>query len=323
MRNARPNAFTLVELLVVIAVIALLIGILVPAVNGVRNQAKKSVTQTTIASIEAALETFKADQRIGGAYPPSGSDWIARGSLRVKNPYKNIGGGGNDISITGAGLLYWALVGADGLGCPGFKPTRSSTTLWAQDTDIDAGGAYEMVDRGGGVREPRVTRSGPYLNTSRVKTSVFNQQDGHFEIPAEAQTEHADRWYPMILDGFGFPILYWRADVAGQVIAGNNPDGTNAQGLRGTYHWADNSELVTGNIALKLRATATTHRLNFGGGDPLGGGGLGQFEQYIKDEKIQARNQAVRPDSYILVSPGIDGIYGSGDDIANFKHGGR
>jgi hypothetical protein len=42
------------------------------------------------------------------------------------------------------------------------------------------------------------------------------------------------------------------------------------------------------------------------------------FYEYIMDPKIEARVWPYRPDSYILISAGTDGIYGTNDDIKNF-----
>ena len=70
MRNLR-RAFTLVELLVVIGIIALLIGIGTPAIQGARNAAKNTGTANRFKDITQACELFNNDfQR----YPQSSGE---------------------------------------------------------------------------------------------------------------------------------------------------------------------------------------------------------------------------------------------------------
>ena len=42
------------------------------------------------------------------------------------------------------------------------------------------------------------------------------------------------------------------------------------------------------------------------------------FYNYITDPKVTAVDWPYRPDSYILISAGVDGLYGTNDDICNF-----
>lgn len=64
----RRTAFTLVEILVTISIIVLLIGVLLPAISSVQNNARIAHVVTDISSLEASLATFKANF---GQYPPS------------------------------------------------------------------------------------------------------------------------------------------------------------------------------------------------------------------------------------------------------------
>ena len=61
------RAFTLVELLVVIGVIAMLVGLLIVGINAAQKRAQKMNTQFLLSSISQALSRFKSDH---GYYPP-------------------------------------------------------------------------------------------------------------------------------------------------------------------------------------------------------------------------------------------------------------
>lgn len=66
------GAFTMVELLTVIAIIAMLAAMLLPALNRARQQAWETTARTMISSLEAALANYMTDY---GDYPTgAGSD---------------------------------------------------------------------------------------------------------------------------------------------------------------------------------------------------------------------------------------------------------
>ncbi len=76
-----PKAFTLIEILVVIAIIALLMTILVPVLRSARNQARAVVCQANLKQWGAVLALYTDDN--DGILPPgSGSEilWLIRGT---------------------------------------------------------------------------------------------------------------------------------------------------------------------------------------------------------------------------------------------------
>jgi prepilin-type N-terminal cleavage/methylation domain-containing protein len=61
MRNHSARAFTIIELLVVLSIIAILFGILLPAITNARNQARLSVSQTNLRNLATAHASYAAD----------------------------------------------------------------------------------------------------------------------------------------------------------------------------------------------------------------------------------------------------------------------
>lgn len=349
-RGVAGRGFTLIELLVVVVIIAILIGILVPAVGAVRRSARETASRAILGTLGTGLEMFKADGRVGGGYPPSFSDSDGTSMIpigEVANPYA---ASPTSIPITGAGLLVWALVGADQLGTPGFKvfrtdpgcPGYNQARVWSADTDAGnygdnpaCSGAYALR---ADDRRPIQPRSGPFIESSKIQLSEWTEDpdtgDSGFVIPAEREANPANmlRPYPMFLDAFGFPILYWKADAAGVQLVDyqwNDPDASGTS--RGIYHFRDNGHLLEnlpGDKPLILRPgaepslswdTAWTPTAY----DPDNPPPLGTFPRYIMNPDIRAKLAPHRADSYLLVTPGADGVYGTGDDIANFEHNGR
>ncbi|MBI5864434.1 MAG: type II secretion system protein [Planctomycetes bacterium] len=368
MRQSSNRGFTLVELLTVIAIIVLLIGVLVPAVHMAREAAKKAATKATLSTLETGIETFRADQQIGGALPPSAADYVnnqQKLTYKINNPYEPataIPPPQPTTEISGGSLLVFALLGADFLGCPGFKPFRSSSQYWSQDTSAFNGGnaanvgAYALNSNTG---VPMRSRVGPLIDASKVKVTPRNADAtseaalGRFVIDAEAKAcEEAavtrpKRDFPFFLDAWGRPILYWRADAGGTVIADRTPNQwTQAQAdLRGTYHYLDNGSLLARGTNLEADGTIGAGQLPlilssksavgigpsraphmlikpaaFVSGQP--NAAQTGFSLYIQDKNVKARAASFRADSYLLVSPGPDGIYGTGDDLDNFEHNG-
>ena len=77
----RQQAFTLVELLVVIGIIAILIGILLPVMASVQKAGYKAKTQAIISNLATVIERYYSDFR---AYPgPLSNDQVGPGTSAV------------------------------------------------------------------------------------------------------------------------------------------------------------------------------------------------------------------------------------------------
>jgi len=125
----KKTGLTIIELLIVLGIIALLTGLLVPALSVVKKMAKETKQKAQFATIELALAAFKNDE---GDYPPS--DWAL-----PPNP-------GSDYC--GSQKLAEALLGWDLLG---FHPNSA----W-RASGLDATG---MVCRTLSTREKVLTWS--------------------------------------------------------------------------------------------------------------------------------------------------------------------
>lgn len=88
----RRNAFTLVEMLLVLVILATLAAIVIPKMAGRSQEAKVTAAKTQINAFEVALDSFEVDN---GYYPKSGAldDLVNQpaGANSWKGPYvKNI-----------------------------------------------------------------------------------------------------------------------------------------------------------------------------------------------------------------------------------------
>lgn len=353
LRRPAPAGFTLVELLATIAIIALLIGILVPAISAARNSAKKAATNATLHAISTGLESYKTDGKLGGQYPPSRSDAATTddiGVRRVYNPYRTAenppGDATQTIEISGAGLLVWALVGADLLGTPGFravKPTGEDDDNWAEWTGTNYtnsanpeadSGLYALYPSNHASRagQPVHRRYGPYVALDKMRLSARkNANSAKFVF----ENDPTERDYAMFLDSFGNPILYWRADPAGkQLIDRGNSVGADPTKIgigvdRGIYHWIDNGPLlqsVSGSSQAVLQTGEGGHKLGWQNPTAYSPTQLpqpGTFAAYILNQDAKAKLMPQRPDSFLLITAGRDGIYGTGDDVCNFDPAGN
>jgi prepilin-type N-terminal cleavage/methylation domain-containing protein len=89
----KTRGFTIIELLVVISIIALLVGILLPAVGKARDNARVAVSRNNIRQIATALHTYSADWA-DRQYTPARDTLGAYGS--VGNYNQQVYGGGED-----------------------------------------------------------------------------------------------------------------------------------------------------------------------------------------------------------------------------------
>lgn len=315
MNNRR--AFTIVELVTVVIIIAVLLGILLPSVTAIRAKAKDVAQRAQFNAITTALEAFKQDY---GDYPPS-----------------DLYGNSTQTYYCGAQKLAEALLGWDLMG---FDPNSA----WRVDGYTGTGPAsvlnHPLTDQSYDPSRFRGLatfdeRRKPYLdlataNAFRLYRDLFSNKDS--SIPATfvlCDVYRVRKWTDPNtgkLVSAGSPILYYRATTTNKTI-----DMAVTFANR-TYNYNDNWPITS---SLKLTANGPgglKHPFDSPSSDgteyPVfysdratydstiyGGSGIGYG---IRDTKIPSVARPYNSDSYILISAGPDGYYGTADDIHNY-----
>lgn len=318
------SAFTLIELLAVVAIITLLMGILVPAISGAKRQARRAKSSSLLAAIDKGLEMFKNEN---GAYVRS----------NAKNPFENDDpydlAQPNGPWLTGAQWLGLSLAGADMRGY--VQPTTQNDTDANNDIDMkDWKEWYSLT--------PKKTwpRKGPYVTVDGgvlMSPEQFKAKNGGAGPIPTSMTDGSSDWKndkaPFFVDAFGYPVLYYLANAA---------EKTNAvwkdKGQPGVYDQTDNAQITGGTGKGRyskseegwfLTGTQTRHLLYENGfTDASTLAPKESFTGYVSDPTIfQATQKGAtkgriwprNPTTYLLITPGPDGIYGNEDDIRNFQ----
>ena len=283
----RKKAFTIIELLTVMSVIVILISLLVPSLNRVRQFARSVRQHAQFHSIDVAMELFQTEF---DGYPNSGEE------------------DADSTSYCGAMKLAEAMVGWDLLG---FHP---DSDFMADGDDAVGTTVYDNADT-----DNLRARKGPYLQLNNANAYAMENiyaattpfgPNSFVLCDVYTNTTNLGNYGARKL---GMPILYYKAKTSGTT----NPTTTNGGTIGATsniYNYADNDELVGLGVPFDTDANHPMDSAN-GASDVIT-----YFYDKINDDKINIANGRPRKsDSYILLSAGYDGLYGTPDDIYNFS----
>jgi prepilin-type N-terminal cleavage/methylation domain-containing protein len=331
--DRRRSGFTLIELLTVIAIITLLISILVPSLTKARDSAKNAKTRAAMKAMGDGLDMFRNDNpgevRSDG-YPSSAA---------TDDPTEP-----GEQEIFGAQWLVRYLMGKDLRGYVSRKAGKGAVASPQQFYEQQDW--YADAPTGANPKAP-LSRASLYLNPDSVQTAAPKTLPGAVN-PAPGGMGHTLDEKSMeqlvALDTFGYPILYYAANPA--VSRDANAKLATIDGMTpAVYNFRDNA-LFTGSCRGTL---CTFPPWEFGANDKHGIQDFGLHPNDIPDhtsmelpenaktfpsfilnrEAYDATggNNATRrgslipyrKDAFLLIGAGRDGLYGTADDVTNFR----
>ncbi|MEM8875004.1 MAG: type II secretion system protein [Planctomycetota bacterium] len=326
MQRSRQNqaAFTLVELMVVIGIIALLVGILVPTVSRVRESAQVAATASLIQQLSGAAEAYAVD--LGGYPGPIPNRLIGTG---VTNPVFG------QPATTNPTFLYEGDIPPT-TGARGITGTENLVLGLLGGAMPD--GTYQPDTVGQGPIELRGTRLdkrfSPYFNPQPNDLSWIDEGgglNGRFVDVAGQKID--DTIIPEFVDRFAdpLPILYLRANRgtsvsvsdATELADGDASDPLGQYDLSQVFIYTGSPITAAGDKPDK--SADTTHGLR-SLVNPADRAGV--VDSLLIDDKTygftayfgnpEIAGQPRQKDGFILISAGRDRIYGTRDDITNF-----
>jgi len=183
--HKRQTGFTLVELLVVIGIIALLISMLLPALNAAREQANAAKCLSNLKQIGMAMAAYAADHK--GYVVPGSIQWTTNG----------IGGnGGRGDESWGTMLVQWGYVkSASQIDFVGKGGTPPGEDAWTSE-----GSAGETVFRcPSSINRGGNTGYSPTTKTDGNSSMFWRRQSILYYSPRGAVTAAQPEAQPAIL----------------------------------------------------------------------------------------------------------------------------
>ncbi len=284
----KKTAFTIVELLTVMSIIIILISLLLPSLNAIKRFSRTVLQKNQFRNIGSGLQIYESDF---DEYPDSDAD------------------DADGVAYCGAMKLCEVMAGQDGLGF-----------------HLDSRLTISGLDSPGGTDLYPSALSPPYsdaeLENLRSRKEYLERKDTQicslddlYDTPT-GFTYTSD--VALLCDVFrsarnkdtgrrmGMPVLYYRADASRMLHDANTPNITD-----NIYNYEDNQDFLKLGVP---PSGSTAHPLYTGVGSVAG--------QVFYENTLDEDSPIPRPhnkDSYILISAGGDGIYGTIDDVYNFK----
>ena len=308
------SAFTLVEVLVVIAIIGILAAIAVPAINGALTTAQNTVIRTEIQALSQAIEQYEQQY---GDYPPDFSSWSV-----IQRHYRKVFPrmGTNDFT-----LLFNLLHDTSG-ATPVFLAAqcdRAEALVWC------LGGYSKDIQRpftgtGGPliwVGDGTDTYEAPTGATTPAAIALEQQTPGNFQI----NNDRVNQLHPFDAARLSFSEIDPTAAISSTNRYLSNDEDAANQDLFLTYAAReDGAPFVYFDARTYTLFDAVINDFN-GWADPRSTNEFGFVRPYFSDQAVQNTTGAnyandaaalqawrfVNPDTYQVVSAGLDDVFGS------------